>query len=393
MTIQDADYIRDFYEILESRVSKFNPLIQVLCGPRQIGKTTATKSLLEKYKNKSIYVNLDNPGTNPLERIRFEWDRALRIKGHKIIAFDEIQNVSGWAKLLKELYDQERSKKEISVVVLGSSALELLLRGEESLLGRFEIIRAPHWSYYETNSAFAWDITKYLQFGGYPILAELFQKDSFERCQSYVRDAILESVITRDIFSLQSVVNTSVFRQVLKIAFSLPCEEISFAKLLGQLSEKGSSATVKNYLELLEKAFLIKLLYRYSKGVVRQRTSSPKIVPLAPALIHAYIDPRRVLDDASWYGHVFESAVISKFVDTGYELSYWSNSREDVDLVIDTGKVICAIEIKSGNSYDMRGLNAFKAKYKSAKTIFMDRKLGEEFLLAQDARKFLAQLV
>lgn len=386
-------YSRDFYKTLEKRLSSFTPLIQVLIGPRQIGKTTAIKTLLNKNPEKSIYLNFDNPGANPHERIRFEWQRALKIPGHKIIAFDEIQNVSGWSSLLKELYDEERSKKELSVAILGSSALELLLQGEESLLGRFEIIKAPHWSFYETNKAFAWNLERFLQFGGYPILAEIFDKENNDRSRAYIRDAILEPVITRDIFSLQAVTNTAIFRQVVKIALSLPCQEISFTKLLGQLSEKGSSASVKNYLELMEKAFLIKLLYRFSQGVIRKRTSSPKIVPLAPALIHGYCDPQQIVENPSWFGHVYESVIISKFADTGYDLFYWSNSREDVDLVIDSGKDIYAVEIKSSQNYDLRGLKAFKAKYTKAKTILLERRLGEDLLNSSDPKKFLEELV
>ncbi len=394
---QHAEYTRNFYATLVERLGAYAPLIQVISGPRQIGKTTAIKKLISQMSERSTYINLDNPGPNPHERIRFEWNRAIRLNGHKLIVFDEIQNVSGWASLLKELYDEERPKRQTSVAVLGSSALELLLRGEESLLGRFEIIRAPHWSPGETKEAFGWELEQFLQFGGYPILGELFKKnssvESYDRCQAFLRDAILEPVITRDIFSLQSVANTSLFRQVLKIGLCLPCEEISFAKLLVQLSEKGSSATVKNYLELMEKAFLIKLLYRYSRGVIVQRTSSPKIVPLATALIHAYADPRRIMEDPSWFGHVYESAVISRFVETGYGLYYWSNSRQDVDLVVDSGSFLCAVEIKSGQDYDMRGLKAFKTKYPDAKTLMLDRKTGDEFLFCKDPKEFLTGLL
>lgn len=173
---QHAEYTRNFYATLVERLGAYAPLIQVISGPRQIGKTTAIKKLISQMSERSTYINLDNPGPNPHERIRFEWNRAIRLNGHKLIVFDEIQNVSGWASLLKELYDEERPKRQTSVAVLGSSALELLLRGEESLLGRFEIIRAPHWSPDETKEAFGWELEQFLQFGGYPILGELFKK-------------------------------------------------------------------------------------------------------------------------------------------------------------------------------------------------------------------------
>ncbi len=378
---------RDFANEIESRLGTFVPLIQVITGPRQVGKTTAVQSFLKKFSGQSRYLSFDNPGPNAPELIRFEWEKLSRSNGHKVLVLDEIQNVPNWASLIKELYDQERSKKEFSLAVLGSSALELLTRGEESLLGRFEIIRAPHWNMFETAATHNWSLETFLQFGGYPILGEILDVDSsrsLDRCQKFVRDAILEPVITRDILSLQPVLNTALFRQVIQLALSLPCEEISFAKLLGQLSERGSSASVKNYLELMEKAFLIKLLYRFSEGKIRLRTSSPKIVPLAPALSHAFVSPERINTDPSWFGHMFEAAIISRFSELGYDLFYWSNSKEDVDLVIQRNSFVCAIEIKSGKSSDWRGLNAFKRLYPNTGRLLLDRASGEEFLVARD---------
>jgi predicted AAA+ superfamily ATPase len=394
---QHINFPRQYYEILKERLGKFSPLIQIVCGPRQVGKTTSIKTLISELNGNAVYVNFDNPGPTPHDKIKFEWERATKLSGHKLIVFDEIQNVKGWASLIKELYDEERPKRELSVAILGSSAIELLLSSEESLLGRYELIRASHWNAYETSKAFNWGLEEFLQFGGYPILSEMFNKNSnesdYSRCQNFLRDAIIEPIITRDIFSIQNVANTPLFRQILKITLSLPCEEISFTKLLGQISSKGGSATVKNYLELMEKAFLIKLLHRYSGGVIRKRTSTPKIVPLAPALIHAYSDPLRIKNDPTWFGHVYESTIISRILETNFELFYWSNSREDVDLVIESNNLLIAIEIKSSNTYDSRGLNAFKKAYPKAKTLVIDRKLGDQLLLCNEPKEFLLNLV
>ena len=387
---------REFYATLERRLSTFTPLIQIVCGPRQVGKTTALRQFQSRYRDKTIFLNFDNPGPTPQERLRFEFDNLSRRSGHKILILDELQNVPNWAPLIKELYDRERPKRELSLAILGSSALDILLRGEESLLGRFEIIRAPHWNFKETKQAFGWSLERYLQFGGYPVLSEIVaQEDTNEgliRCQNFVRDAILEPVLTRDIFSLQAVANTALFRQVLQIALSLPCQEISFAKLLGQLSEKGSSATVKNYLELLEKAFLLRLVYRFSEGRIRSRTTSPKIVPLAPALIHSFTDPLKIHSDSTWFGQVFEAAVISRFAELGYELFYWSNSRQDVDLVVRDSQSLYAIEVKAGADNDWLGLNAFHRNYPHARLLLLNRTRGEEFLAHPNPREYIQSI-
>ena len=246
------------------------------------------------------------------------------------------------------------------------------------------------------SSLYKWDMDDYLKFGGYPILGELWRdrtETEIVRCSSFIRDAIIEPVITKDILSLQSVVNTAMFRQLLRIVLSLPCQEISFSKLIGQLSDKLASATIKNYLELMERGFLITLLYRYSGGKIRQRTSTPKIVPLSTALIHAFTDATKIDTDSAWFGHVYEAALISVFHSMGHRLSYWSNSRQDVDLVVECSKYTCAIEIRSTKSVDYTGLNAFKREFPQAKTLMINREIGDVLLAASDPSEVFARLI
>jgi predicted AAA+ superfamily ATPase len=387
---------RSFYAQLEQRLTKYVPLIQIILGPRQVGKSTAILSLLKNFPKNSLYLALDVPGPNPEQTIRFTWQKARAISGHKILVIDEIQNVENWAALVKELYDEDRGKGELSVALLGSSALELAVRGEESLQGRFEIIRAHHWNFYECKQAFNWNLTQFLQFGGYPVLGSILTDNTDEtlrRCQLFVRDSIIEPVISRDILALRQVLNSALLRQTLQLSLSLPCEEVSFSKLLGQLTDRGNSTTMKSYLELLEKAFLLKLLYRYSGGQIRMRTSTPKLIPLAPALVHAFSSPARIENDPAWAGHLFEAAVISRFNELGYELYYWSNSREDVDLVAKDGDLLIALEIKSNQTLDWRGLKAFKKEYPKAHIAAIDQSIGEQFLSAEQPGVFLKSLL
>jgi len=144
---------------------------------------------------------------------------------------------------------------------------------------------------------------------------------------------------------------------------------------------------------LLEKAFLLKLLYRYSAGQIRIRTSSPKIVPLCPALIHSFSSPEKIIHDAAWYGHVFEAAIISRFNELGYEMFYWTDSKNDVDLVIRNGDLLVALEIKSNDTLDWRGLNAFRKVYPMAKILAVNKKTGLEILSAEDIREYFKAMV
>ncbi len=389
------EIVRDFATIIRQRLSRFEPLIQILVGPRQIGKSTAAREFVAAHPDKAIYLALDNPGPDAEELVRFTWQKARAIKGHKILILDEVQNLENWSALVKELYDQDRHKGELSLLLLGSSALDLALRGEESLQGRFEIIRAHHWNAYESKEAFGWELPLFLQMGGYPVLGSIIKEDAPEtlkRGQAFIRDSIIEPVITRDILTLRSAINSSLLRQTLEICLSAPCQEISFTKILGQLSDRGNATTIKSYLELLEKTFFIKLLYRYSGTVIRSRTSSPKIVPLAPALCHAFISPSKVEEDPAWYGKVFEAAIISRLNSLDAQLYYWSNSKEDVDVVIKQSDQVIALEIKSNSSHDWRGLRAFKKQFPQAKIASINSSAGERILTAASAEDAFEEL-
>jgi predicted AAA+ superfamily ATPase len=143
----------------------------------------------------------------------------------------------------------------------------------------------------------------------------------------------------------------------------------------------------------MEKGFLLKLLYRYSGGKIRQRTSSPKIIPLASALIHGLNDPTKIRHDSAWFGHVYEAAMISLFNTMEYQLHYWSNSRQDVDVVVESPKFTCAVEIKSGKDAGYKGLNAFKQEYPESKTLLITREIGDRLLSAESPKELFEGLI
>lgn len=384
---------RKLCSTLSARLARIQPFIQIIIGPRQIGKSTAIKQIIKNSPDTSLYVTLDTPGNAGHETISFNWNKAREDKKINLLVFDEIQNVLNWANLVKLLFDEDRNKKKFNVVILGSAALELSLSGEESLLGRFELIRTFHWNFFETNQLKETSLTKYLQYGGYPLISEILEEggdDELIRCQTFVKDSIIEPVITRDILLFKNSLNSGLLRQTLQLALSLPCEEISFTKMLGQLNDKGNTATIKGHLELLEKAFLIKLLYRFTQGQISLRTSSPKIVPLAPALTHAYTSAKKIQTDPYWFGKIFEMVIINKFYEYGYDLYYWTEGKLDVDLVAKNNNSLFAFEIKSGYAPDWKGLNGFKKKYPESKVFFIDRTLGEKIIKGEDPLELLS---
>ncbi len=177
----------------------------------------------------------------------------------------------------------------------------------------------------------------------------------------------------------------------MQLALSYPCQEVSYNKLLGQLQDRGNAATSKGYLELLEKAFVIRLLHRYSARKISSRISSPKIVPMAPALIHAYNSPQRIGEGMAWTGLVFETTIANKFASLGFELYYWNKGRYHVDFVAGRNDTVIAVEVKFNDELDWRGLRAFNNEYPTPRPtlIAMDKHLGFEYLNSKEPMEWL----
>jgi hypothetical protein len=387
---------RHFTSILLSRLQNPLPFIQVVIGPRQVGKTTGVKAIGKLVDGAFLYHSADLPSPPTTDWLLEKWQEARSHSGKVVLVFDEIQKIARWSEVVKRLFDEDRHRPDFSVVVLGSSSLLMQDGLSESLLGRFELIKVHHWTLSEHQSVFGWNLEKYLMCGGYP--APALAIDDLSRWQALMRDSIIEPMISKDILSLRQVGKVALLRQTMSLALSHPSQEISFTKILGQLTDAGNTVTIKSYLELLESAFLIRLLYKYSSRPITLRTSSPKILPLAPSLTHAYQSPTKIVD-ASWFGRLFEAAIGAHLLHATDTLHYWRDGKDEVDFVASKGDEVFGIEVKSSlssTSLRTRGPEKFRITFPKAKMVFLTRESGEAFLklpAEEDLWGFLKSMV
>jgi predicted AAA+ superfamily ATPase len=370
---------RYFYKEIQKRIEQAHlPFIQVLLGPRQVGKSTTIAQIGEQWVDSKIIESADRLSPPGPDWVNFLWQRAREKDGPCLLAIDEIQKVQKWSEQIKILFDQDRQKNQLRIILSGSASLSLQRGLSESLAGRYEVIRCPHWGLDESRQAFGWDLETYLKYGGYPSAATLIHDK--ERWQSFIRDGIIEPVIGRDLQSMVTIQKPALLRQLFELAMLYPAQEVSYQKLLGQLQDHGNVATIKHYLEILAGGFLLTTLDKFSKSGVRRKASSPKILPLAPALIHAFTDPEKIDSDPEWRGHVFECAIGAHLhrLNTGFY--YWRENDDEVDFILEHGTEIIAIEVKSGRRKRGKGLLAFKALYGHAKTLTMDIEMGRSWL-------------
>jgi predicted AAA+ superfamily ATPase len=370
---------REFESLLAQRIHQSDlNFIQVLLGPRQVGKSTAIRHVTESWAGSSVVESADQLSPPNVSWIEFLWQKAIELPPPCLLVIDEIQKIDRWSEAIKILFDRDRRKNRLRIILSGSASLAIQGGLSDSLAGRYELIRAPHWSLSECKEAFNWNITEFLKFGGYPAAASLVS--DVPRWQSYLRDGIIEPVLGRDLQTAVQVQKPALLRQLFSLVMHYPAQEVSYQKLMGQLQDRGNAATIKHYLEILSGGFLILTLDKFSTNPLRRKSSSPKIIPLASALIHAFADPDRLDTNPEWRGHVFESAIGAHLARLNEELFYWRDGKNEVDFVVMAGRKLFAIEVKSGRKKTSNGLIEFKKRFTEAIPILINWETGKEFL-------------
>ena len=190
---------------LASRISEPRDKIQVISGPRQVGKSTMVKQVLQETTIPHMLVSADNVEKTNTAWIGEMWATSrARMKvsttSEFLLVIDEVHKLDNWSEAVKKEWDEDTyNDLNMKVVLLGSSRLLLKDGLTESLAGRYELIRMPHWSYSEMHEAFNMDVNQYIYFGGYPGGAKYIEDE--RRWRRYIKDSIVAPAIERDVVS------------------------------------------------------------------------------------------------------------------------------------------------------------------------------------------------
>ena len=368
-------YRRESSETVERRLLEPRRFVQIVSGPRQTGKTTAVKQALQFACVSSRYATADGLMVPPASWLESEWSQArdlARMNGRAILVLDEVQKIKGWADLVKRLWDEDSwNDVPLLVVLTGSSSLLLQKGYSESLAGRYEVIRSSHWSLAEMETAFGYSMEDYLLFGGYPGGAAL--KDDEERWLEYMRDSIIEATLSRDVLQMEEIRKPALLRNLFILGAQYSAQELSYRKMLGQLDDRGNTATLAHYLELLSQAGLLTGLQKYGAKDINARASSPRLLAYDPALMSAtWSEAReRLLGIPDNRGHLVESAVGARLLARKdrerFEVCWWRAGDKEVDFVLKKGDALVALEVKSGRVKSTDGMAEFRKLYPYAR--------------------------
>ena len=357
-----------FAEVLE-RMNEPRKFIQVLAGPRQVGKSTLIDQVLEECTLPHYLYNADGVDENDTDWIRRVWESArtqmdTKQQTEAILVIDEIQKIKRWSEIVKREWDADsRNRRQLKLFLLGSSRLMLRKGLTESLAGRFELIRLGHWTLQEMEDAFGLTLDEWIYYGGYPGSASLIK--DMRRWRKYIKESLVAPAIEKDIIMTSNIYKPALMKQLFELGCSYSAELLSLTKTLGQLQDAGNVTTLSSYLNILNQCNLLAGLQKYANDDARRYQSVPKFQVYNNALLTAYrgttYDKDRI--DSQIWGRWVESAVggylLGGAEDGGYKVYYWRERSDEVDYIVASQGTAIALEVKSGR----RGMNSGLPKF------------------------------
>lgn len=393
-------YKRAEYQVITRRLKEPRRFVQVVMGPRQVGKSTVVKQVLKDLDAPYMFYSADNvPATNGgwISNCWAAVRSLMSSNGWKsvVLVIDEIQKIANWSEVVKKEWDDDTFyDRDIRVLLLGSSRV-LLERGlSESLAGRFEEIRMSHWSFREMNECFGVTLDQYIYYGGYPGAAFLY--DDLDRFRQYIQSSIIDATINKDILMDTPISKPALLRQTFELGAAYSGNLLSLNKMLGMLQDAGNAATLAGYINLLNESGLLCGLQKFGVDMARRRASIPKLQVYNNALktLYSPLSFEQAIADRKAWGHIFESGVgaylICQAFAGRFEVFYWREKNDEVDFVLRKNEAVVAIEVKSNAEKCTTGLDKFRRCFNpQAAFVVGDDGIGAEEFFSMDLNGLL----
>jgi predicted AAA+ superfamily ATPase len=352
--VAGIDY-RPCWEALLHRLGEPAPgCMQLVAGPRQCGKTTLLRELADAVGPAAVYAAADAPdaaapGFWYRQLTRLE-DAATRA-GKVVLLLDAAHVLEEWPWRLLELWERFRqTPTPLHVVAAGSFALHHRLDPMSPEALRFERLWLRPWSASTLAEAFGVERREaallVVRRGALP--GAFFLQDDPARWATYVREAVLEPALGRDLDVAAGVRRPALMRQLLGVAAASPASILSLQKLQARLPGGGALETIAHYLSLLEQAGLVAPLPRYPASASRRRAAPPKLVTLDNALL-SVAAPHSIPEPAAEpirFARWVENACLAHAWASGQQVSYWREEPFEVAAVVEGSWGRWAVEVK-----------------------------------------------
>lgn len=359
--------------ILKSRMDEPRRRIQIVLGPRQVGKSTMVRQFSNHTNVPYDYFAADGVSRFDNSWIANRWQESrlkmdLHSEKERILIVDEIQKIGNWSEQVKKEWDEDTlSGRNLKVILLGSSRVLLQKGLEESLHGRFETLKMGYWDWLEMKDAFGFSIDQFIYFGGFPGLASDIKDE--DRWRGLMEDSIISPILARDILEIDEIRNPALLRQVFETACIESSRELSMTKMQGTMNS-GTVPTIKTYLDILNKTMTVCPMQKYSPSEIKEKQSVPKMQVYNSGFRNRYglFTFKEARSNPMEWGRQVESAVgahlANRSVLDNFELLYWRNEKkQECDYVLKKGQALVAIEVKSSRADNISGFEKFKELY------------------------------
>jgi hypothetical protein len=330
-------------ELLE--LLSFFPAVGVI-GPRQSGKTTLARMLMERYSKKSVYLDLESPtDRNKLSEPEYFFEDNK----DNCVVLDEIQRMPVLFPLLRSSIDKYRIPGRF--IILGSANPAIMKDSSESLAGRIAYKELYPFNITETGFE---NLKKHWLRGGFP---DAYKQKNIANTKTWLENYIT-TYIERDLPVIgldASSVTLAHFWTMLAHSHGNIFNASNFARSLGV-----SSPTVTRYLHFLEEAFLVNSLMPYYYNTKKRLVKSPKVYIRDSGVLHYLTNtldpsvlPVHIIVGSSWEGYVVEQ--VKQILGRNPGMFYYrTHQGTECDLVLVKGiKPLASVEIKYSSSPDM----------------------------------------
>ena len=367
---------------LENLIKKQKVL--VLYGPRRVGKTTLLKEFLAKTKLKYKLDSGDNLRT---QQILSSQDFSLILEyasGYQLIAIDEAQQIPNIGMGLKILVDQI---KDITIIATGSSSFDLAQKIGEPLTGRkitktlYPISQTELLAEYNNKFELKEKIGEFLVFGSYPDV--IVANSRLEKIN--ILEDLVNSYLLKDVLALDRIKAPKPIIDLLKLLAFQVGKEVSLNELAVQV--KLDIKTVDRYLDILEKAFVIKRVYAFSRNLKKEITSKCKYYFFDNGIRNALVSQYNTLVDRNDTSALWENFIVmERLKKQAYEPIFSNNyfwrtyDQKEIDWVEEREGKLFGYEIKWGNK-KIKEPKLWRETYKNAEYKIINRDNYLEFVV------------
>ena len=334
---------RDIQPIVEQILNR--GLVAIVYGARQVGKTTLAIQVAEKYSS-HLYLNCDDPTIVASLTQKSATELKAYIGNSELVIIDEAQRVENIGISIKLIHD---TYPDIKLLVTGSSSLDLSNKIAEPLTGRSkEVVLYPLSSHEvsSTNVDLLPNANIMMLRGGYPGIWGLDAETAYESLSSLATEYLY-----RDAFSPNVVYDQTIINDLLRLLAFQIGKEVNYSEIARKLGI--NSETVKRYIDLLEKAFIIFRRNQYRRNQRAEVGRLRKVYFVDLGIRNALIDDFKPFDFRDDLGALWENYCIVerlKYLQSQGRRArsfYWrNNDKREIDLIEEEGQSIRAIELK-----------------------------------------------